>query len=74
MAFTSSKTTKSFHVCAQSRVIPRHTPQGSKMIKMLRNIASRQDRASGPDVGRILIGKASKLVLRPAFGRPEGPF
>jgi hypothetical protein len=25
-----------------------------------------------PDFGRILIGKASKSALRPAFGRPEG--
>ncbi len=28
-------------------------------------------RASGPDVGRILIGKTSKSALRSAFGRPE---
>ena len=27
------------------------------------------NRASGPDFGRILVGKASKSALRPAFGR-----
>ncbi len=27
-----------------------------------------------PDFGRILIGRASKSVLRPAFGWPEGRF
>ncbi len=30
------------------------------------------NRASGSDFGRILVGKASKSVLRPAEGRPEG--
>ncbi len=29
------------------------------------------NRASGPDVGRILFGKTSKSALRPAFGRPD---
>ncbi len=35
---------------------------------MLRNSAS------GLDLDRIQIGKASKWALRPAFGRPEGRF
>ncbi len=26
----------------------------------------------GPGLGRILMGKAAKSILRPAFGRPEG--
>ena len=30
------------------------------------------NRPSGPDFGRIATGKAPKLALRPAFGRPEG--
>ncbi len=29
---------------------------------------------SGQDFGRSLVGKASKLALRPAFGRSEGRF
>ncbi len=31
------------------------------------------NRPSGPDFGRTATGKAPKLILRPAFGRPETP-
>ncbi len=32
------------------------------------------NRASGPDFGRIAIGKTFKSPLRPVEGRPEGRF
>jgi hypothetical protein len=32
------------------------------------------NRTSGPDSGRIRIGKASKSILRTTFGRPKGRF
>ncbi len=31
-----------------------------------------QDHPPGPDFGRLLIGKTSKSILRPAEGWPEG--
>jgi hypothetical protein len=33
-----------------------------------------KNRSSGPDFGRILIGKTSKSALRPAESRPESRF
>ncbi len=51
-----------------------HNQTNKKIPYVMQWCVRAVNRSSGPDLGRILFGKASKSDLRPAFGRPEGGF